>query len=209
MTNLTTPNSNLIPISFEDAISKHQKLVEKFLWLLRNNESSSANTPLEKISWYYSFTQKISDILNDDETYKKMISMSFEDRLEEEMKRTEISLCMSVNTGDFAMMMKIDDIPDEVRKMLRKITARHMLLEKFLGFSPITTDNTKKIVDEFTGKNDDETSLDINWNDLKQDQKHPIDIKKLEQQIQQAIDEENYEEAARIRNLIEEKKKKD
>lgn len=173
---------NLIKLTFEEVLYKHTKLVEKLVWLLRNSETEDADFPLDKISWFYSFVLKKDEIK---EFYGEILKMKTEDRLLEELNHVDVSLVMV--TSKFSILVRLSEIPIEIKDFYRKIVIQRMYLEKFFQIG---------------------SNMDISYSakmDIWDDKEFELSIDELKNKLQEAIETENYEEAAKIQKQIDKK----
>jgi hypothetical protein len=126
-------NISLINLSYEKALLKHEKMVEKFIWLLRNSESLDDDFPINDISWFYSYFFRREEIIYNKELYDRVLKMDLEERLEEELKHMDVSLCMVTPT--FSILNRLPEVPQEVRDLFRKTVEQRMYIEKFFEIS--------------------------------------------------------------------------
>ena len=181
-----TISDNLIKLTLEEALLKHKKLVEKFIWLLRNSETEMADYPLNDIGWFYSFVFKRNEIIFNKSLYDKIVKLDIEKRLKEELKHLEVSLCMVTPT--FSLLNRLPEIPQEVNDLFRKTVIQRMSIEKFFDFSKVNSTISYP------------TTMDI-WDESMLD----LSIDELKVKLQEAIETENYEEAAKIQKQIDKK----
>lgn len=180
-----TISDNLIQLPLEKALFKHKKLVEKFIWLLRNSETEMADYPLNDIGWFYSFVFKRNEIIFNKDLYDKLRKMGIEERLKEELKHLEVSLCMITPT--FSLLNRLPEIPQEVNDLFKKTVIQRMSIEKFFDFKGNSNISYPTTMDIW-----DESILDLSIDELKE-------------KLQQAIETENYEDAAKIQKQIDNK----
>jgi len=181
---------NLIKLTFENALIKHKKLVEKFIWLLRNSETDMSECPINDIGWFYSYIFRKDDIPYDIQC--KLSKMELNKRLEFELKYVEVSFFMV--TPNFSIMNRLTEIPKEIKDLFRKMLIQKIYVEKFFDFEHTTKDDSLSL----------KVTADV-WDDCYKtvkDVKNPITIEELKENLQDAIDNENYEEASKIQKKI-------
>lgn len=174
---------NLIKLTFDEAVQKHKKLVEKSVWLLRNSEIETAEYPIYDISWFYSFLFKKDEILYDKELYNRVLDMELEERLKEELNHVVVNFCMI--TPDLSIMMRLQEVPEAVEKIFRKTTRQRMYVEKFFGTS-VMKESSTYMKEDIWDKIIPETET----------------VDELKTKLQKAIDDEKYEEASEIQKQI-------
>ena len=116
--------------------------------------------------------------------------MSVEERLIEELKYVDVSLCMVTPT--FSILQRLKEIPNEVKEVYKKTVIQRMYVEQFFGFSI----------------NDDESSMEVSYPlkmDVWDEPDEKLSIDDLKEKLKDAIDSENYEEAAKIQKQIDSK----
>lgn len=179
--------TDLVKLTYEDATKKHPELVQNMVWLLRNSLSQDMDFPIDQISWIYSYFFRREDILFNKALYQRILKMSVEERLTEELKYIDVSLCMVTPT--FSILQRLNEIPEEVKQVYKKTVIQRMYVEKFFGF-----------VD-----NDDDSSMNVSYPmkmDVWDEPDKEMSIEDLKEKLREAIDSENYEEAAKIQKQI-------
>ena len=163
-----------IPVDKNTVFKENKKEAINLLNLFRKSDSRYKDIDDNKIVWYYSFSYFLKkEDKNDPEYYNRLHKMSYEDRLEEELKKVRVSIGFSANY--FYISDRIDGIPEIVRKTVEDLTHKKMQFEaEFLS-----------IIDTFP--------LVI------QENEKPLGLK---EQLQKAIEMEDYEKAASIRDKM-------
>lgn len=154
---------------------------EYFLNLLRNSKSKFKDTQEDKIYWTYSFSYFKSKGEYTPEYYESLFNMAFDDRYKEEISKVRVSLAMVA--GKFFMSDRVDGISETVMEVVKKVTAQKMASEQ-----------------EQIGNIDVINSIPHDENSGEK----PAPLS-LEDQLKHAIDAEDYEYAAKIRDEINKK----
>jgi len=163
-----------IPVDRNTVYKEYKKEAVNLLNLFRKSDSRYKDIDDNKIVWYYTFSYFIKrEDKNDPEYYNRLHKMSYEDRLKEELKKVRVSIGFSANY--FYISDRVDGIPEIVRKTVEDLTHKKMLFETEL----------LNMLDTFP--------LVI------QGDEKPLDLK---EQLQKAIEMEDYEKAASIRDKI-------
>lgn len=156
---------------------EYEKEANELLNILRNSNSRYKDTKIEEMSWIYSFTYFIKKGSNTEEYYEKLYKMSFDERLEEELKKIRVNLAFSA--GHFYLSDRVSFVSDTIKETVKAITVQKMVNEA-----------------EFTG--DDSI---LNTIPFITDNEKPKPMS-LQEQLKHAIDIEDFEEAARLRDEI-------
>lgn len=162
-------------INSEIVFKEYEKKSQEFLNILKNSSSKYKNTPFEKINWFYSFFYfKNKGEFNID-YFENLYHMKFDERLEEEIKKVKVNLSMSA--GNFYLTDRVNYVSDVIKEIVKFITIRKMVTEQYHI-------NDQEVMDSIS---------------IPKDEQIPIT---LEEQLKYAINEENYEEAAIIRDSM-------
>lgn len=182
--------TDLVKLTYEQVSEKHPELSQNMIWLLRNSLSSDVDFPIDQISWLYSYYFRREEIIFNKKLYQRILKMSVEERLIEELKYVDVSLCMVTPT--FSILQRLKEIPNEVKEVYKKTVIQRMYVEQFFGFSI----------------NDDESSMEVSYPlkmDVWDEPDEKLSIDDLKEKLKEAIDSENYEEAAKIQKQIDSK----
>ena len=162
-------------VSREIVFKEYEEKSQEFLNMLKNSNSKYKNTPVEKIGWFYSFSYfKNKGEFNID-YFENLRHMKFDERLEEEIRKVRVNLSMSA--GNFYLTDRVESVSDIIKETVKFITIRKMVTEQ----SQI---NDQEVMDSIP---------------IPKEEQIPMT---LEEQLKCAIDEEDYEEAARIRDAM-------
>jgi len=166
-------------ISQEIVKEEYSQDFQNFINILRNSNSTYKETPIEKIGWLYNFSyfKKKGEITKD--YYENLLNMSFEQRLEEEISKVKVSLSMSA--GHFFLSDRVSTVSEKIKETVKYITIQKMINEQ-------VQINNQDVIN----------SIPIPKEDM-----IPTS---LEDQLKQAIESEDYIEAARIRDEIKKEK---
>lgn len=162
-------------INYEIVKQEYAADVQHFIDILRNSGSSSKDTIEDKIKWLYSFSYFKNKGTINEEYYEKLFNMPFEERLEEEIKKVRVNL--SIMAGHFYLSDRVSGISEKVKEAVKFITIQKMINEQ-------AQINNQDVIDSIPMPKEDQIPLS------------------LEEQLKNAIEQEDYIEAARIRDLI-------
>lgn len=164
-------------VDYDVVLKEYEKESIELINILRTSNSKYKDMDIKKINWMYSFIyfRKKSD--NTAEYYENLFKMPFEERIEVELKKVRVNLALSA--GYFYVSDRVKTISDSVKKTVELITMQ-------------------KIVNEQSVIGDIDVLSSIPG--VKEEMK-PMS---LQDQLKHAVEAEDYEEAARIRDLIKE-----
>lgn len=160
------------------AKKEYEKKYTEFLNILRNSDSKSKDTDESKILWSYSFSYFRKKGENTPEYYEDLFKMPFEERYEAELKRVRVSVGMIA--GYFFIQDRVEGISPSIAETVKSITAQKIVNEQ-----------------QLIGDMEVLKSIPFVKNDETQEMPKPMS---LQEQLKHAIDVEDYEEAARIRD---------
>lgn len=181
-----------IQVTREMVFSDYEEDANKLLNILRNSNSKYKDIEIDKIVWGYSFSYFKAKSDNKDEYYEMLYSLPYENRLVEEYKKVRVNLMMSA--GQFYISDRVskpnDFIPEILKNIVNVVTIKKMLAEQSLinneeVINSIPDISEMHIVDE-DGLNEAMIKQELS----------------LDEQLKVAINNEDYMEAARIRDLI-------
>lgn len=159
---------------------EYEKKYSELLNILRNSESKSKDIEEEKILWNYSFSYFRKKGENTPEYYESLFKMPFDERYEAEMKRVRVSIGMTA--GYFFIQDRVDGVSQSIAEAVKAVTAQKMVNEQ-----------------QYIGDMDVINSIPF----LKKEETATSAIPKpmsLQEQLKHAIEIEDYEDAARIRD---------
>ncbi len=164
-------------VTYDLVCKEYEKESQELINVLRNSNSKYKDTPIEKLHWAYSFSYFRKKSENTPEYYETLFKLPFEERLEVELKRVRVSLALSA--GYFYLSDRVINVSDSVKETVRLITTQKMVNEQ-----------------QMIGDENVLNSIPFVKNEEKP---QPTS---LQDQLKQAIDTEDYMEAARIRDEI-------
>ena len=164
-------------VKSEIVVKEYEKESQELINILRNSNSKYKDTDISKVHWLYSFSYFRKKGENTPEYYESLFKMPFEERLEVELKRVRVSLALSA--GYFYVSDRVLTISDTIKETVKMIT-------------------TQKMVNEQQMINDVNIINSIPF--IQEDKK--IEPMSLHEQLKHAVDAEDYEEAARLRDEI-------
>lgn len=159
--------------------TEYEKDAQRLLDILRKSESKYKDILEDKIRWAYSFSYFKNKGEYTPEYYEKLYNMTFDERYDEELKKVRVSI--SLSAGYFYITDRVDGVSESVKNALKMVTAQKMI-------------NEQAVITERTGEENEEVIKSIPI--PKEDQKPTS----LQDQLEKAIEEEDYMEAARIRD---------
>ena len=180
-------------IPYEIVCKDYEKESNDLINTLRNSDSVFKDLELDKVKWFYSFSYFINKGENTAEYYEALYKMPYDERLEAELKKVRVSLAISgvLTTKldpdknylkfeqSFYLTDRVSEISDMVKQGVKAVTIQKMVNEA-----------------EFTGDDSVLKSIPfVTENEIPK----PMSF---DEQLIQAIDNEDYEEAARIRDLM-------
>ena len=165
-----------IQVDYDLVLKEYEKESQDLLNLLRNSNRKYKDSDISDIRWVYSFSyfKKKSEFTK--EYYENLVKMPYEKRLAEELSKVRVNLFLGA--GYFSVTDRVSGLSDTITKIVEKITVQKMITEQV----------------EFNDQDVIET-IPISENEN-------IKPLTLEEQMQNAIDAEDYMEAARIRDEI-------
>lgn len=162
-------------VNYEIVMKEYEKEAQIFIDTLKNSNSKYKNTEVEKIKWMYSFSYFKNKGEYTQEYYENLYHMKFEDRLEEELSKVRVNLSMSA--GHFYISDRISGISDSIKEAVKIITIQKMINEQ-------DQIQDQEVIDTIPVPKEEQVPMS------------------LEDQLKQAIDEEDYIKAAEIRDKI-------
>lgn len=184
-----------IQVTKDKIFSDYEEDANRLLSLLRNSNSKYKDTNIDDIRWGYSFSYFKVKPKNDEannEYYEMLYSLPYEKRLNEEYKKVRINIIMSA--GQFYISDRTskpnDYIPDVIKEVVDVVTIKKMIIEQSLINNEEVMSSIPELP-EYQDMNGDELNEIINQQELS-----------LDEQLKKAISDEDYMEAARIRDLI-------
>jgi hypothetical protein len=163
----------------ELAVKEYEKDTQRLINILRNSDSKFKDTPEDKIHFAYSLSFFKNKGEYTPEYYENLYQMKFDERYEEEVKKARVSLSMTA--GYFYISDRVDGVSESVKNALKMITAQKMI-------------NEQARITEKTGEENEEVLKSI---PIPKEEQKPMT---LQEQLEKAIQEEDYMEAARIRD---------
>lgn len=164
-------------VAREIACKEYEKETNELISMLRNSNSKNKNQDLDKIDWFYSFSYFVKKGENTPEYYESLWKLPYEERLQLELKKVRVNIALS--TGYFYLSDRVDTVSDTIINMVKVITARKMVNEA-----------------EFSGNDSVLKSIPfVTENEIPK----PMSF---QEQLKHALDVEDYEEAARLRDQI-------
>lgn len=167
-------------VNHEIVMKEYEKESQEIINMLRNSNSKYKNTDVEKMKWAYSFSYFKKKSESNSEYYERLYHMPFDERLEEEIKKVRVNIALMA--GYFNISDRVEGVSDSVKEAVKYITIQKMVNEQ-------TQINDNDVIDSIP---------------LPKEEMIPTS---LEDQLKNAIEAEDYIEAARIRDEI--KKDKD
>lgn len=164
-------------ITYDLVCKEYEKESQELLTILRNSNSRYKDMDINKIYWTYSFSYVRKKSENTPEYYENLFKMPFEERFEVELKKVRVNI--SLTAGYFYITDRVSNISESIKETVKAITMQKMVNEQ-----------------EFIG---DEGVLNSIPYVVENDKPKPMS---LQEQLQHAIDVEDYMEAARIRDMI-------
>lgn len=165
-------------VPYDIVCKEYKEDSDNLISILRNSNSKYKDTNIEDIKWVYSFSYFLKKGDNTPEYYESLYSMKFEERLEEELKKVRVSIGYSAKY--FYLSDRVESISDSIKEALRVVTIQKMVNEQnLIGNEEV-----------------------INSIPLPKEAEELPEPMSLEDQLKQAIDMEDYMEAARIRDEI-------
>lgn len=162
-------------VNYELVKKEYEKDTQTLIDILRNSNSIYKNTDVEKTKWVYSFSYFKNKGEYTQEYYENLFHMKFEDRLEEELKKVRVNLAMSA--GYFYISDRVNGVSDSIKEAVKVVTIQKMINEQ-------QQINDQDVIDSIP---------------LPKEEQIPSS---LEDQLKQAIEEEDYIRAAGIRDQI-------
>jgi hypothetical protein len=166
-----------VKVNYETVSKDCPKKVDSFLNILRNSDSKDRDIDLLKINWIYSFSYFMKKSDNSQKYYEYLYNLPYEERLKEELKKVRVSLVLSA--VNFHITDRVDGVPDSLVEVVKFMTVQKMVNEQ------AHIQNLDVIA-----------SIPI-----KEEKIEPLS---LEDQLRNAIEIEDYMEAARIRDKMKE-----
>jgi len=163
-------------VNYEVVEKEYGKESGEFIYLLRGSNSKSKDTEIDKIAWLYAFSYFKNKSEFTPEYYENLFHMKFDERLEEEISKVRVNLSMSA--GRFYMTDRVSSpVSDTIKEVVKFVTIQKMVNEQaHIG--------DQEVIDSIP---------------IPKEEQIP---ESLEDQLKNAIDHEDYEEAARIRDQI-------
>jgi hypothetical protein len=158
------------------AFREYEKEFQELLNMLRNSNSKYKDTSEDKMYWAYSFSFFRKKGENTPEYYEALYKMPFEERLEVEMKRVRVNIALTA--GYFYISDRVVNVSESIAKTIRAITMQKMANEQEFNAGDESILNSIPFVK-------DEEKL------------KPMS---LQEQLKHAVEIEDYEDAARIRD---------
>lgn len=165
-------------VSYDIVCQEYKKESDELISILRNSNSKYKDTDINDIKWIYTFSYFLKKGEGTQEYYENLYKMPFEDRFKEELKKVRVSIGYSAKY--FYLSDRVDGISDTIKEALRIVTIQKMVNEQSLI-------------------NDEDVIKTIPGIETPEILPEPMT---LEEQLKQAIDMEDYMEAARIRDEI-------
>lgn len=162
-------------VSYDIVLKEYEKESHELINILRTSNSKYKDMDISKINWLYSFSYFKKKGENTPEYFENLFKMPFEERLVEEIKKVRVNLALSASY--FYVSDRVLTVSESIKKTVEIITMQ-------------------KIVNEQSVIGDVEVLSSIPG---VKDEIKPIS---LQEQLKNAIDIEDYEEAARIRDKM-------
>lgn len=170
-----------IMVTSDIVAKEYEKESRELINLLRNSNSKYKDTDENKMSWLYSFSFFKNKGEYTPEYYEKLYKMEYDERYEEELKKVRVNISMSA--GYFCIMDRVSSVSDTVKDALKIITTQKMINEQAFLLEK-TGEQYNNVLDSIP---------------LPKEEQVPLS---LDEQLQKAIEHEDYMEAARIRDEI-------
>ena len=164
-------------VTYDIVCKEYEKESQELINLLRNSNSKYKDTDVEKMIWGYSFTYFRKKSENTPEYYDELYKMPYEKRLEVELKRVRVNL--SFTAGYFHLSDRVEGVSDVIVEIVKAVTIQKILNEQ-----------------ELIGDESVLESIPFVKND------EPLKPMSLQEQLNHAIEAEDYMEAARLRDEI-------
>lgn len=162
-------------VSQEVVMREYEKFAQELIGILKNSNSKYKDTEVEKMKWMYSFSYFKNKGEYTPEYYEKLYKMPFDERLEEEVKKVRVNLAMSA--GHFTISDRVEGVSDSIKEAVKVVTIQKMINEQ-------AQIGDQDVIDTIPMPKEDQKPMS------------------LEDQLKQAIESEDYIEAARIRDEI-------
>lgn len=163
-------------VNYDIVRKEYEKESNDLITLLRNSNSKNKDIEIEKINWIYSFSYFVKKGENTEDYYEQLVKLPYDERLSVELKKVRVNL--SLYAGHFYISDRVEGVSEIVKKVVEKITV-------------------KKMTNEAETLGDDSLLGTIPMDESEK----PAPMS-LQDQLKQAIELEDYMEAARIRDEI-------
>jgi hypothetical protein len=166
-----------VKANYEIVSKEYGDKVKSFLNILRNSDSKDKAIELDKIKWIYSFSYFRKKTENSQEYYEYLYNLPYDERLKEELKKVRVSLVLSA--VHFHITDRVDGVPDSLVEVVKFMTIQKMVNEQ-------EQIQNQEVIDSIPR------------------QENKMEPLSLEDQLKNAIETEDYMEAARIRDKMKE-----
>lgn len=164
-----------------DTVAKeYPKELERLLNTLKASGSKYKDTAIEKMHFGYNFSFFVKKGKYTPDYVEETAKLPFDERYEHELSKVRVSIVLSA--GYFYVSDRVQGVSDTIKEAIKYTTAQKMKEEAEI----FEDDSLLNSIPELNG--------------LQQEQE-PREIT-LEEQLSQAIDQEDFEQAAKLRDEI-------
>jgi len=161
-------------------VKEYPQELDRFINTLKVSGSVYKDTPIEKMNFAYNFSFFLKKGTYTKEYVDDIVKMSFQERYEHELSKVRASLVLSV--GHFYICDRITGVSDTIKEAVKYTTAQKMQDEAIV----LEDDSLLDTIPEIKIFNENQEPREIT----------------LEQQLSQAIEDEDYMKAAKLRDEI-------
>lgn len=167
-------------VDYATVVKEYPKDLERLINTLKASGSKYKDSAIEKMNFGYNFSFFVKKGGYTPEYIEEISKLPFNERYEHELSKVRVSIVLSA--GHFYISDRVEGVSDTIKEAVKYTTVQKMKEEAdvFEDTSMLGT------IPELTGLHENQEPREIT----------------LEQQLAQAIDEEDYLEAARLRDEI-------